>query len=109
MLFLLGAGFYIDATREAGPFYGNSIYVGRHQIDCSYPLVADILKLCFGLDKTTEGKSIENLFADALQRGDYKPMETLVDRLMKADYYIAQRLANRFSMDLPSVVLSSPK
>lgn len=93
MLFLLGAGFNIDATREAGPFYGNSIYVGRHQIDCSYPLVANVLKLCFGLDKTTEGKSIENLFADALQRGDNKPMETLVDRLMKADYYIAQRLA----------------
>jgi hypothetical protein len=93
MLFLLGAGFNIDATREAGPFYGNSIYIGVHQIDCSYPLVADVLKLCFGLDKTPEGKSIEDLFSEALDAGNYKPMETLVDRLLSADYYIAQRLA----------------
>lgn len=93
MLFLLGAGFNIDATREAGLFYGSSIYIGAHQIDCSYPLVADVLKLCFGLDKTPDGKSIEDLFAEALQSGDYKPMDALVDRLMGADYYVAQRLA----------------
>lgn len=93
MLFLFGAGFNIDATREAGPFYGDSIYVGRHQIDCSYPLVADALNLCFGLDKPPEGKSVEDLFAGALQTRDYKPMDALVDRLMGADYYIAQRLA----------------
>jgi hypothetical protein len=93
MLFLLGAGFNIDATREAGAFYGDSIYIGRHQIDCSYPLVADVLRLCFGLDKTPNGKSIEDLFAEALQRRDYKPMDALVDRLMAADFYIAQRLS----------------
>jgi hypothetical protein len=93
MLFLLGAGFNIDATREAGPFYGNSINIGVHQIDCKYPLVADVLKLCFGLDKPAEGKSIEDLFSEALARADYKPMEALVDRLLGDDYYIAQRLA----------------
>ena len=93
MLFLLGAGFNIEATREAGPFYGNSIYSGVHRIDCSYPLVADVLKLCFGLDKAPDGKSVEDLFSAALQAGDYKPMEALVERLMAADYYIAQRLA----------------
>jgi hypothetical protein len=94
MLFLLGAGFDIDATREAGAFYGDSIYIGRHQIDCSYPLIAGVLKLCFGLDKTPEGKSVEDLFAEALRKGDYKPMETLVDRLMGADYYIAHSLGD---------------
>ena len=93
MLFLLGARFDIDATQEAGPFYGDSIYIGTHQIDCGYPLVADVLKICFGLDKIPDGKSIEDLFAEALQSGDYKPMDALVDRLMGADYYIAQRLA----------------
>jgi hypothetical protein len=93
LCFLLGAGFNIDATREAGPFYGDSIYIGRHQIDCSYPLVADVLRLCFALDKTPEGKSVEDLFAEALHAGNYKPMEVLVDRLMGADYYIAHRLA----------------
>ena len=90
MLFLLGAGFNIDANHEAGPVI-NPYYGTR--IDCRYPLVAAVLKLCFGLDKTPEGKSIEDLFSEALQIGNYKPMETLVDRLMGADYYIARRLA----------------
>jgi hypothetical protein len=92
-LFLLGAGFDIDATREARPIYGNSIYVGHNEIDCGYPLVADVLKLSFGLDAPPAGKSVEDLFADALQDGNYKPMEVLVDRLMEADYRIAQKLA----------------
>jgi hypothetical protein len=83
MLFLLGAGFNIDANREAGSSHNGY----------SYPLVADVLEHCFGIDKTPEGKSIEDLFADALRRRDYKPMEALVDRLMGADYYIAQTLA----------------
>jgi hypothetical protein len=94
ILFLLGAGFNIDASREAGPIYGNSIYVGRHQIDCGYPLVADVLKLCFDLDKLPIGKSVEDLFSEALEAGNYKPMEKLVGRLMEADYRIAQKLAS---------------
>jgi hypothetical protein len=93
-LFLLGAGFNIDATREAGPIQGNSIYIGPYRIDCRYPLVADVLRLCFGLDKTPTGKSVEDMFSEAMQAGDYKPMETLVDRLMEADYRIAQKLAS---------------
>lgn len=91
MLFLLGAGFDIDANREAHSLI-NSYY--GSQIDCGYPLVADVLKLCFGLDKTPEGKSVEDLFAEASRANDYKPMEALVDRLMGADYYIAERLAS---------------
>jgi hypothetical protein len=93
-LFLLGAGFNIDATRQAGAVYGNSIHVGCYQNDCGYPQVADVLKLCFGLDKLPIGKSIEDLFSEASQAGNYKPMEKLVDRLMEADYRIAQKLAS---------------
>ena len=90
MLFLLGAGFNIDANHESGPVINR--YYGT-KIDYEYPLVAAVLKLCFGLDKTPEGKSIEDLFFEALQARDYKPVEALVDRLAGADYYIAQRLA----------------
>ena len=39
------------------------------------------------------GKSVEDLFAEAEDAGNYKPMEVLVDRLMEADYRIAQNLA----------------
>lgn len=93
-IFLLGAGFNIDAAREAGSVYGNSAYVGPYRIDCGYPLIADVLKLCFGLDKLPTGKSVEDLFSEAMQAGKYEPMEKLVHRLMEADYRIAQRLAS---------------
>lgn len=93
-LFLIGAGFNIDSNREAGTVYGNSIYNGLYEIQCGYPLIADVLKLCFGLDQLPLGSSVEDLFFAALQMADYKPMEKLVDRLMEADYYIARRLAS---------------
>jgi len=78
---------------EAGPVYGNSIYDGQYQIDCGYPLVADALRLCFGLDELPTGKSVEDLFFDVLRSGDYNPIEKLVSRLMEADYRLAQKLA----------------
>lgn len=89
MLFLLGAGFDIDANRETAP-----VVKSYYGIDATYPLVADVLKLCFALEKTPEGKSVEDLFAEASRANDYRPMEALVDRLMGADYYIAERLAS---------------
>jgi hypothetical protein len=97
MLFLLGAGFNIDANHEAGPvhnpYYGN-------KIDCEYPLVAEMLQLCFGLDKLPADMSIEQLFSDAKKKHDIGPMERLVDRLMQADEYLALKLA---TSDTPNV------
>jgi len=90
MLFLLGAGFNIDANHEAGRITNS--YDGS-AIPCGYPLVAAVLKLSFGLDEAPKGKSVEDLFARALEVGDFKPMEALVDRLMEADYYVAWKLA----------------
>jgi len=92
-IFLLGAGFNCDAMHEAGPIYGNSIYVGRSQIDCGYPFLSDALKLCFDLDKAPNDKSVEDLFSDAIRKDDFKPLERLLDRLMEADYRLAQKLA----------------
>lgn len=94
MLFLIGAGFNVDAVEEAGPIYGTSMYIGRFQIFCGYPLVADALRLCFGLQEVPHGRSVEDLFAEALEGGDYSPMETLSQRLMEADYRLATRLAS---------------
>lgn len=83
MLFLIGAGFNVDAATEAGPIYG----------DCSYPLILDTARLCFDLSAVPTGRSLEDLFSEALARGDYSPVEKLADSLMKADYYLAHRLA----------------
>jgi hypothetical protein len=91
--FILGAGFNVDAQAEARPVFGDSLYIGRYQIDCGYPLVTETLRLCFGLDALPAGKSIEGLFADAQTRNDYSPLRTLADRLLEADYRIANQLA----------------
>jgi hypothetical protein len=92
--FILGAGFNVDATAEAGPFYGKSLYVGPFRINCAYPLVTDTLRVCFNLTALPTGKSVEDLFADALAEGNYDPLEKLADRLREADYYIANRIAH---------------
>jgi hypothetical protein len=97
--FILGAGFNVDATAEAGPIFGLSLYIGRYQIECGYPLVRDTLRLCFGLDVPPTGLSIEDLFADALARGDYGPLVKLADRLREADFRIASRLASGESLN----------
>lgn len=94
MLFLIGAGFNADAAGEVGPVYGNSIYDGRYVIDCGYPLVADVARLCFDLDQAPIEKSIEDLFREALERNDYRPLNKLSDRLMEADYRLATGLSS---------------
>ncbi len=80
--FILGAGFNADAAAEAG----------RQPHDSGYPLVGDMLRLCFGLPEVPSGKSIEDLFSEALERRDYGPITKLADRLRSADYYIANAL-----------------
>jgi len=84
----------VDAAAEAGPIFGESLHVGRYQIECGYPLEGDTLRLCFGLDRIPDGRSIEDLFSDALESGDYNPLRKLAERLREADFRIASRLAS---------------
>lgn len=98
--FILGAGFNMDATAEAGPLFADSLYVGRYRIDCNYPLVGDTLRLCFGLGRMPNGKSIEDLFAEAEQSGNHEPITALAQRLRYADFRIAQELASRKATNL---------
>lgn len=95
-VFLLGAGFNLDARDEAGTIPVDSPY-GPDQIDAEYPLVADTARLCFGLTKVPPGKSIEDLFSDAAGRNDYCPLKKLAECFRKADYYLAIRLAGEQS------------
>ncbi len=89
---LLGAGFNADAKAQVGPVFGHSIYIGRHEIQCGYPLASDLARVCFGIDQPPTGRSIEDLFYGAQQSGDLEPMRRLADVLMKADYYLPERL-----------------
>lgn len=95
-LFLLGAGFNADAKAEVGPVWGQSIYVGRHEIACSYPLVGDLAHLCFGLAGPPGNESIEELFQRAWESRDFEPIQRLTHALMKADYFLAEGLIPMF-------------
>ena len=91
-VFIIGAGFNVDAVREAGPIFGDSIYIGRHQIRCGYPVVGDLARLCFGLESPPVDRSIEDLFQEAAERRDREPVRRLANELSKADYYLSHAL-----------------
>lgn len=91
-VFLLGAGFNRDAKRHAGTIIGHSIYCGEYEIECGYPLVADLARICFGRDSLNETETIEELFAAASQEKNFEPLRRLYDTLMEADYRIVPRL-----------------
>src|ERR1039458_4488091 len=92
--FILGAGFNADAAGEAGPLFAESLYDGHYQVDCGYPLVGDTIRLSFVLEVIPDGKSVEQLFSDALARGDYDPIKKLAERVNYADFRIANALAS---------------
>lgn len=70
------------------------MYTGRSETHGGYPLVCDVARLCFAVDRPPANKSIEVLFSEALERHDYTPVEKLADRLMDADHYVAAQLAD---------------
>lgn len=87
VVFILGAGFNIDAASEAG--YSRSLPSG---LPGRYPLVNDLLRICFQKDKLPFNKSIEDLFQDSIDKGDKTPLNIFYDYLMELDYYITPHL-----------------
>lgn len=94
LVFLLGAGFNIDAAFEAG----HPMALSSNRL-AQYPLVKDLLDRCFGKDPLPPNKSIEDLFQDSIDRGDQNPLEILYDELWEADYYITPHLKRGGSHD----------
>jgi hypothetical protein len=85
-LFLFGAGFNADASKEAGSGekYRNKV---------AYPLAADIVSSCADLVSSSDGESPEQMFARALKHSPV-PLENLAERLYNADHCVALELAS---------------
>lgn len=96
-VFLIGAGFNADATAEAGPIYGHSIDIGRHQIQYRYPLLADLPRICFERESLAPDESVEHLLAEAQDSGEKEPFERLAREIMRADYYLVPELTREDS------------
>lgn len=104
-VFLLGAGFSVDAAEEAG----NPLGVNQQ---ARYPLVPELANLCFGPDALSSGGSIEALFDDAIKARNPDPIKKLCECVMEADYYITEQLVynrrhetnvySRFLEDFPT-------
>lgn len=84
-VFLLGAGFNVDANAESGAANG-----------AAYPLVPDLAQICFGLSCLPAGKSVEDLLHEAEQCDNSEPMRHFANLLMAADDYSIERLVPYF-------------
>jgi hypothetical protein len=113
LVFLLGAGFSVDAASEAGnpPVK----ILGQKDYPAHYPLVSELHNRCFGEAGTRFKKSIEELFQESIENKDWQPLQILYDTLMEADYYITPRLRRngirennaylKFLLDFPTAPL----
>lgn len=91
-LFLLGAGFNKDAKKEAGKIIGHSFCKGDYEIECGYPLIDELYRICFHDMKINSSISIENLFAEAIKKRELDPLKRLYKTIMEADYNIINKL-----------------
>lgn len=92
-LFLLGAGFGADARFHAGSIRGNSLGGDEHEIECTYPLLSDLPRICYSnTNPPVPPEKVESRLADDLKAGNRKPLEHLCDELSKADYYLGPHL-----------------
>jgi hypothetical protein len=80
-LFLIGAGFNVDAAAERGA------------VEPFYPQGDQLASICFGLPNSPSDRSIEDLFAEAIASKNRGPIDKLCDSLMKADYFVATYLS----------------
>lgn len=85
IIFILGAGFCVDAASEAGNPTGV-------QGPAKYPIVSELLKVCFAKDSLPPEKSIEDLFQECIDKNNREPIKRLYDILMEADYFITPNL-----------------
>jgi hypothetical protein len=87
IVFILGAGFSVDAASEAG--YPSALSSGR---PAQYPLIPDLLKACFNMDTLPLNKSIEDLFQDCIDKRETQSLDNLYNIIMETDYYITPLL-----------------
>lgn len=83
-LFIIGAGFNADANTEADPL--------QIKDPAYYPLLPDIAKRCFEITELSSDQSIEQLFEETIEIGNWEPLEKLCEDIMRADYYVASQL-----------------
>jgi hypothetical protein len=90
LVFVLGAGFNVDAASEAGN------PAGAYPRPPGYPMAAELRRLCFSLDADPQ-KTVEDLFQESIDavRGDDMvplPLKELYNFLREADYFITPHL-----------------
>jgi len=90
---VVGAGFNFDSGAEVGPIYAESLN-GPFKFVCRYPLMKELVPLCFPERQNEVCQSIEEWFQQSNESGNMKPLRHLYDELMKADYYLVPRLVD---------------
>jgi hypothetical protein len=91
-IFLLGAGFNYDAKEVAGKIIGQSIYYGKYEMNCKYPLGSEMGRICFPGEQIQASSSVEERLNDSIKNRNYGPVGLLYDAIMQADYLLAPKL-----------------
>lgn len=92
-MFLLGAGFGVDAGPTVGAIEAESFYVGKYRFQCAYPLVKDLPRICFpDSDPAVTVANVERRIGEELEAGNYRPIDRMCAELSKADHYLAPPL-----------------
>lgn len=95
-VFLVGAGFNVDTRSEAPRVYG------QHRLECEYPLLSDLSRICFDVASVDPAKSIEEILAEAQLRGETEPLTRLANKIMSADYWIGKELTREGALNIYS-------
>lgn len=65
---------------------------GPYDFSCDYPLMSDLIRLCYPEREHENCRSIEEWFQASLDGDDFQPLRRLYEQLMKSDYHLVQRL-----------------
>ncbi len=91
-IIILGAGFVAEAGEIVGDIPVEFSFRGPHKLRVRHPLVTDLARLCYPGRVLAEGESVERWFQESIVSHEYNPIRTLIDTLMRADYYTVPQL-----------------
>ncbi|MEP7008934.1 MAG: hypothetical protein ABJC13_01280 [Acidobacteriota bacterium] len=90
--FIIGAGFGVDAGSEIGPIHVEHSMGGPYDYSCRYPLVSDLIRLCYPNRTEEVCSSVEEWFQESLLSQNYEPLRRLYEDLMWTDWNLVPRL-----------------
>ena len=102
-IFLIGAGFNVDANSLVQPYRATNFYGEIYNINAAYPVISELASIAFPNETVVD---FEERLAEAITKRDYGPMDRVIDALMRADHYVGSRLGESGARNIYDEFLS---